>query len=70
MGEITNSYKTFVGKHEEKRPDGIPRHSWEDTIGLEIGRESADWIHLAQWRDQGRDQWRVLVNTEINLRVP
>jgi hypothetical protein len=24
------------------------------------------WIHL----DQDRDQWRVLVNTTINIRVP
>jgi hypothetical protein len=32
----------------------------------ETGWEVADWIHLAQ----GRDQWQVLANTEMNLRVP
>jgi hypothetical protein len=31
----------------------------------EIGWDGMDWIELAQ----DRDQWRVLVNTVINLRV-
>jgi hypothetical protein len=32
----------------------------------EIGWDGVDWIDLAQ----DRDQWRALVNTVINLRVP
>jgi hypothetical protein len=32
----------------------------------EIGLDGMDWIQLAQ----DRDQWRVLVNTVINLWVP
>jgi hypothetical protein len=32
----------------------------------EIGWGDMDWIDLAQ----DRDQWRALVNTIINLRVP
>jgi hypothetical protein len=32
----------------------------------DMGREGIDWIDLAQ----GRDQWRALVNTVMNLRVP
>jgi hypothetical protein len=32
----------------------------------EIGWDGMDWIDLAQ----DRDQWRALVNTIMNLRVP
>jgi hypothetical protein len=32
----------------------------------EIGLDGMDWIDLTQ----SRDQWRAVVNTVINLRVP
>jgi len=32
----------------------------------EVGWEGADWIHLTQ----DRGQWRAVVNTVMNLRVP
>jgi len=69
MEEVRNLYKVFVGKHGGKRPLTRPRRRWEDNIRIdlrEIGREFLDWIHLAQ----GRGQWRALVNTVMNLRVP
>jgi hypothetical protein len=58
-----------VGKPEGKRPLGRPRYRWvhNNKIDLtEIGWEGMDWINLAQ----DRDQWRALVNTVLNLRVP
>jgi hypothetical protein len=43
--------------------------SWVDNIKMdvrEIGWDGVDWIDMAQ----GRDQWRALVNTVLNLWVP
>jgi hypothetical protein len=57
-----------VGKPERKRPLGRPRRRCEDNIRMdlrEIGWGGMDWIDLAQ----DRNQWRVLVNTVMNLRV-
>jgi hypothetical protein len=67
--EERNAYRILVGKPEGKRPLGRPRLRWEDNIRMdlrEIGWGGMDWIDLAQ----DRDQWRALVNTVMNLRVP
>jgi hypothetical protein len=58
----------LVGKLEGKRPLGRPRHRWVGNIKLDLRKDGGgmDWIDLT--RD--RDQWRVLVNTVMNLRVP
>jgi hypothetical protein len=37
-----------------------------DWVLGKIGWDGVDWMHLAQ----DRDQWRVLVNTVMNLQVP
>jgi hypothetical protein len=69
MGETRNAYGILVGKPEGKRPLGRPRRRWMYNIKIElreIGWDGADWIDLAQ----DRDQWRALVNTVMNLRVP
>jgi hypothetical protein len=58
-----------VGKPEGKRPLGRPRRRWEDSIKMdlrEIGWGGIEWIDFAE----ARDQWRALVNTVLNLRVP
>jgi hypothetical protein len=58
-----------VGKPEGKRPLGRPRRKWVDKIKMdvrEIGWDGVDRIKLAQ----DRDQWRALVKTVMNLRVP
>jgi hypothetical protein len=58
-----------MGKPEGKRPAGRPRRRWVDNIKMdlrEIGWGGMDWIDLAV----DRDQWRTLVNTVMNLRVP
>jgi hypothetical protein len=63
--EKKNACRILVGKPEGKRP----RRRWEDNIRMdliEIGWGGMKWIDLAQ----DRDQWRALVNTAMNLRVP
>jgi hypothetical protein len=65
MGERRNAYRILVGK----RPLGRPRRRWVDNIKMclrEIELDDVDWIDMA--RD--RDQWRALVDTVLNLRVP
>jgi hypothetical protein len=59
----------LVGKLEGKRPLGRPRRRWVDDIKMdlrEIGWDGMDWINLAE----DRDQWRALVKTVTNPRVP
>jgi hypothetical protein len=68
-GEKRNTCRILVEKPERKRPLGRPRRRWEDIIRMdlrEIGWGGLDWIDLAQ----DRDQWRALVITVMNLRVP
>jgi hypothetical protein len=57
--------RILVGKPERKRPLGRPKRRLADNIKMdlrEIGWGGMDWIDLAQYRD--------LVNTVMNLRVP
>jgi hypothetical protein len=67
MGEKRNAYRILVGKPEEKRQLGRQKRRWVNNIKMalrEIGWDGMDRIDPAQ----DRDQWRALVNTEINLR--
>jgi hypothetical protein len=64
MGEKRNAYRLLVGKPEGKRPLGRPNHRWVDNIRMdlgEVGWGDMDWI--------GRNRWRALVNSVLNLRV-
>jgi hypothetical protein len=69
MGERRDAYTILVGKPEGRRPLGRSRRRWVDNIKMffrAIGCDGIDWIDLAQ----DKDQWRALVNTVMNLRVP
>jgi hypothetical protein len=69
MEEMRNAYRILVGKPEGKRLLGRPWRRWKYNIRKdlrEIGWEDVDWMHVAQ----DRNQWQVLMNTVMNLRVP
>jgi hypothetical protein len=64
-----NTYSILVGKPEGKRPLGRQRRRWVDNIKMDLRereRDGVDWIDMAQ----NMDQWRAVVNTVLNLRVP
>jgi hypothetical protein len=68
-GGKRNAYRIVVGKPAGKRPMGRPRRRWVNNIKMdlrEIGWDGVDLIDMAQ----ARNQWRALVNTALNLRVP
>jgi hypothetical protein len=61
MVEKRNAYRILVGKSE--------RHRWVDNIKTDlrdVGSDGLDWIDLAQ----DREQWRALLSTVMNFRVP
>jgi len=69
MEERRGVYRVLVGKPEEKRSLGRPRHRWDDNIKMdlqEVGCAGVDWIELAQ----DRDRWPALVTAVMDLRVP
>jgi len=64
---MSNAYKILIGK--PKRPVGRRGSRWEHNIRMDLwetGWKFVDWIHLVQ----ERDQWHILMNTVMYLRVP
>jgi hypothetical protein len=69
MAEKSNAYMILAEKPERKRPHARHKRRWEHNIKIElseIGRGDVDLNHV----DQSKDQWRVLVNTVMNIEVP
>jgi hypothetical protein len=68
MGEKRNAYRILVEKPEGKGSLGRPRRRWVNIkMNLrEIRCDDVYWIDRAQ----DSDQWKALVNTVLNLRVP
>jgi hypothetical protein len=67
--EKRNACRILVGKLGGKRPLKRPRRRWMDNIKMDLtetGWDGMDLIDLVQ----DRDQWRALVNTVMNLRIP
>jgi hypothetical protein len=68
--EKRNAYRILVGKPDGNRPLGRPRRRW---VNIKMDLRETGWDGMGMdWIDpaQDRDQWRALVNTVTNLRVP
>jgi len=68
-GEGRGVHTVLVGKPEERRPLGRPRHRWEDYIKMdlqEVRGGFGDWMELSQ----DRERWRALVSTVMNFQIP
>jgi hypothetical protein len=63
MEEGRSAFKILTGAPAGKSLLGRPRSRWEDNIRMVIN--TRNWVDFAQ----GRDYWRALVNTALNLRV-
>jgi hypothetical protein len=63
-------YTGYWWESQKERDHWVrPRRRWVNNIKMdlrEMGWDGVDWID----RYQDRDQWRALVNTVLNLRVP
>jgi hypothetical protein len=69
MEKGRSAFKILTGTPTGKRPLGRPRRRWEDNIRTdlkEIGIIARNWVDSAL----DMDYWMVLVNAELNLRVP
>ena len=67
--ENRSAFKILTGKPTGKRHLGRPRRRWEDNIRMdlkEIGINTRNWVDSYE----DRDNWKALVNTVLNLRVP
>jgi hypothetical protein len=69
MWEKRNAYRILVGKPEGTRPLGRTRRRCVDDIKMDLRETGWDGMYRIDLA-QDRDQWRALVNTVMNLRVP
>jgi hypothetical protein len=65
MGAMRNAHKMLIGKPEGKRQLGRSRRNWEDNSRTDLREIGGKF-----WNGFNKDQWRALVNMEMNPRIP
>ena len=69
MEEDRNSFRILTGTPVGKRPLGRPSCRWEDNIRMDLKELDINTSNLG-YLAQDRDDWTVLVNAALILRVP
>ena len=67
MIEVIFAYKVAVGKSDEKRPFGRPRHRGQNNIKMDVQEE--EWVHGRDCVPQDREKWWAVVIAVMNLQV-
>jgi hypothetical protein len=66
---MRNAYTILIPKSEDRRINWVVQEETENNINMdlkEIGRQGVDLVNFVH----DTDQWRSLVNTAMNHRVP
>ena len=66
MEEKTNSGRFFVGKPKRNKPPGRPRRRWQNLKWILKNRMQGCGLDSSSTK---RNQWRVLVNRVVNIRI-
>jgi hypothetical protein len=64
-------HRVLVGKPEEKRQLGRPRHKWEDNIKIdvqEVGGGCGDWMELAQEQVAGTSEYGKELSDSLKIQ--
>ena len=69
MEDGRSAFKILTGKTTRRRFLGRPRHTWEDNIRMDLKEILINRRNSVE-STQGRDYWRTLENSALNLRVP
>jgi hypothetical protein len=68
-GDKRNPYRNLAGEPKGKRPLGKSRCRLADNIEMDFREVECSGMNRIDLAEDG-DQWRALVNTVMNLRVP
>jgi hypothetical protein len=69
MRERRGATQFWWGNRMEKRPLGRPWDRWKDDISGYSGNRLGEVVHCV-YLSQGEKNWRGVVNTVTNIRVP
>jgi hypothetical protein len=69
MGEKRNAYTYDIGGKARRKETTGKTKKWVDNIEIDLREIGWDGVYLMHMAED-RDQWRTLVNTVLNLRVP